>query len=54
MENVKVFNALGNLVLNTTVTGGSVNVNTIEFNAGLYFVQATSTNGVSTKSVVVK
>ena len=54
LENVKVFNALGNLVLNTTVTGGSVNVNTIEFNAGLYFVQATSTNGVSTKSVVVK
>ena len=54
LENVRVFDAVGNLVLNTTVTGGSVNVSTIEFKAGLHFVQATSVNGVSTKSVVVK
>jgi len=54
LENVKVFDAIGNLVYNTIVTGGSVNVTSTKFNAGLYFVQATSANGVSTKSVVIK
>ena len=54
LKNVKVFDTLGNLVLNTNITGGSLNVNTIEFNTGLYFVQATSSNGVSTKSLVIK
>jgi hypothetical protein len=54
LDNVKVFDAIGNLVLNTTAKGGSVKVNTTAFKSGLYFVQATSGNGVSTKSVVVK
>ena len=54
LENVKVFDAIGNLVYTTIVTGASVNVTSTKFNAGLYFVQATSANGVSTKSVVIK
>ena len=54
LKNVKVFDTLGNLVLNTNVAGGSLNINTIEFNTGLYFVQATSLNGVSTKPLVIK
>jgi len=54
LENVKVYDALGNLVLNSNVTGSSLNVNSTAFNSGLYFVQATSANGVSTKSVVIK
>ena len=54
LKNVKVFDALGNLVLNTSVTLGSININTNEFKNGLYFVQATSLNGVSTKSLIVK
>ena len=54
LENVKIFDTLGNLVLNSAVTEGSLNINTNEFKTGLYFVQATSLNGVSTKSVIVK
>ena len=54
LKNVKVFDTLGNLVLNSNVTGGSLNVNTIEFKPGLYFVQAKSLNGLSTKSLIVK
>ncbi len=54
LENVRVFDALGNLVINQTVMGNTVIVDTKTLNAGVYFVQATSNGVASTSRVIVK
>lgn len=51
---VNVFDAVGNLVFNSTNLNGQVLINTSNLNAGLYFVQSHANNAVSTKSVVIK
>lgn len=52
LENVKIFDAIGNLVVNEIATSNTVLVDATSFNAGVYFVQATA-NGIATTSRVV-
>lgn len=54
IETVKVFDAIGNLVVSKNIQANSTVVNTGELKAGLYFVQVGSKGALSTKSVVVK
>ena len=54
LENVKVFDAIGNLVFNQTFKSNSININTTSFNRGIYFVQATADGNVSTSRIIVK
>lgn len=55
LENVKVYDAIGNLVFNeNSYTASSVIVDTSVLKAGVYFVQATSNGAISTSRVLVK
>lgn len=54
LENVTVFDAIGNLVINQNVNTSVHQVNTSELNAGVYFVQATVNGASSTSRVIVK
>lgn len=54
IETVRVFDAIGNLIVSKNVQANSTVVNASGLNAGLYFVQVGSKNATSTKSVVIK
>jgi hypothetical protein len=54
LENVKVFDAIGNLVFNQSLKSNSININTTNFNRGLYFLQATANGNVATSRIIVK
>lgn len=54
LENVTVFDAIGNLVVNQNVNTSNYQVNTAGLNAGIYFVTATANGTTSTSRVVVK
>ena len=54
LENVKVFDSIGNLVFNQTLKSNSININTTNFNKGVYFVQATANGHISTSRIIVK
>ncbi len=54
LDNVKVFDAIGNLVFNKFVNNNSINVSTSNLNSGIYFVQVTANGNTSTSRMVVK
>lgn len=54
LETVKVFDAIGNLVVSKSVQANSTVIDASALKSGLYFVQVGSKNATSTKSVVVK
>jgi hypothetical protein len=54
LDNVKVFNALGILVFNETVSNNSINVSTSNLKSGIYFVQVTENGNFSTSRIIVK
>ena len=54
LEDVKVFDAIGNLVFNQTLKSNSININTTNFNKGIYFVQTTANGNISTSRIIVK
>lgn len=54
LQNVKVFDALGNLVINKAANNNASFVNVSNLNAGVYFVQATANGAIQTSRVVVK
>jgi len=54
LENVTVFDAVGNLVYNETVSNNSITVTTSNLNSGIYFVQAIANGKTVTSRIVVK
>ena len=54
LENVTVFDAIGNLVYNETVSNNSITVITSNLNSGIYFVQAIANGKTFTSRIVVK
>lgn len=54
LDNVKVFDAIGNLVFNENVKNNSININTSNLKAGIYFVQTTSSEHKSASRIVIK
>ncbi|MFL2581796.1 MAG: T9SS type A sorting domain-containing protein [Flavobacteriales bacterium] len=54
LENISVFDAIGNLVYNETVSNNSITVNTSGLNSGIYFVQSTANGETSTSRMIVK
>ena len=54
LENVTVFDAIGNLVYNETVSNNSITVTTSNLNSGIYFVQAIANGKTVTSRIVVK
>ncbi len=53
MKSLKITNSLGQVVINNSVSGNSYKVNTTSLNAGVYFVQMETSNGISTQKFVV-
>jgi len=53
MKSLKITNSLGQVVINNLVKGNSYKVNTTSLNAGVYFVQMETSNGISTQKFVV-
>lgn len=51
---VKVFNTLGTVVNEVAYNGSTTSIDVSGLSKGLYFVQLTTSNGVSTQSVVVE
>ena len=54
LENISVFDAIGNLVYNETVSNNSITVTTSNLNSGIYFVQAIANGKIVTSRIVVK
>ena len=54
LENISVFDAIGNLVYNETVSNNSITVTTSNLNSGIYFVQAIANGKTITSRIVVK
>jgi len=54
LENIEVFDAIGNLVLSETASGNSITVNSSTLNSGIYFVKARANGIISTSRIVVK
>ena len=53
MNHVTVLNAIGQVVYDTDVTGGTVNLNIADNKAGVYMVRVASESGVCVKRVMV-
>ena len=54
LENVKIFDAIGNLVVNENVSANSYVFNANNLNAGVYFVQASANGNSNTQRVLIK
>lgn len=54
IETVKVYDAIGNLVVSEIMTGTQLIVNTSAFNNGLYLVQVSNGTSIETKTILVK
>jgi len=54
LDNVRVFDTLGNLVFNEVVSNNSINVSTSGLTSGIYFVQVTENDNSSTLRIIVK
>ena len=54
LENVKIFDAIGNLVVNQNVQANTYLVNADNLNAGIYFVQATASGNSNTQRILIK
>ncbi len=53
LKNIKIINAIGQVILNENVTGNHYRVNTSSYKNGIYFVQIDSEKGKTTKKFVV-
>jgi hypothetical protein len=54
IENIQVFNYLGSLVFEQKFNSNSVKLNTSDFIKGMYLIQINTTNGISTKGLVIQ
>ncbi|MCD4747315.1 MAG: T9SS type A sorting domain-containing protein, partial [Bacteroidales bacterium] len=54
IENIQVFNYLGSLVFEQNCNSNSVKLNTSDFIKGMYLIQINTTNGISTKRLVIQ
>jgi hypothetical protein len=54
MSQVDIFNQLGQKVFSQVLDGKTFSMNTLGFNAGVYYVKITTAEGVSTKKIMVK
>jgi len=54
MTQIDIFNQLGQRVYGKVVKDNNFNLNTSDFNAGVYFVRITTDTGVATKKVTVR
>jgi hypothetical protein len=54
IENIQVFNYLGSLVFEQKFNSNSVKLNTSDFIKGMYLIQINTTNGISTKRLVIQ
>jgi hypothetical protein len=54
LENVKIFDAIGNLVVNQNVQANTYLVNADNLNTGIYFVQATARGNSDTQRILIK
>jgi hypothetical protein len=54
MTQVEIFNQLGQVVYSQVVKDTNFNLNTANFNAGVYFVRITTDQGISTKKIMIK
>lgn len=54
MTQIDIFNQLGQRVYGKVVKDNNFNLNTSDFNAGVYFVRITTDSGVATKMVTVR
>jgi hypothetical protein len=54
LENVKIFDAIGNLVVNQNVQANTYLVNADNLNTGIYFVQATASGNSNTQRILIK
>lgn len=54
IENVKVYSHTGQLVYETTAGSNNLNLNTAQFEAGLYLFRIQTVQGVVTESVIVE
>ena len=53
IENIKVINAIGQVIVNQKIESQSHTLNTSNFNYGIYFIQIETKQGVVTKKFVV-
>lgn len=54
LENVKVFDAIGNLVINQNTLANAYLVNATDLTSGVYFVKATANGQSNTQKIIVK
>jgi hypothetical protein len=54
MTEVAIFNQLGQLVYNQAVKSNNFSLNTLGFNAGVYFVRIITDQGIATEKVIVR
>jgi hypothetical protein len=54
IENISMFNALGQIVFDSKVNNTSMQMNTASYEEGIYFIQIKTHSGISTKKVILK
>jgi len=54
LRQVRILNHLGQMVYNSELTGISFALNTSNFQSGLYFVEITTLEGVTTQKIIIK
>ncbi|NTV83911.1 MAG: T9SS type A sorting domain-containing protein, partial [Bacteroidales bacterium] len=54
MTQVEIFNQLGQRVYSQVVKNTFFNLNTSEFNSGVYYIRITTENGIATEKVMVR
>jgi hypothetical protein len=54
IETVSIYNVLGQEVMKNTPKSDSVTINIADFQAGVYLVKTTTTDGISTSSRIIK
>jgi hypothetical protein len=54
INQVDVFNQLGQRIYSTTVDGNIFNLNTMTYNKGVYYVRVTTPDGVMTEKVMIR
>ena len=53
IENIKVINTIGQTVFEKNIGSNYTQINTSDFNSGIYFIQVKCKNGITTKSLQV-
>ncbi|MBI9037256.1 MAG: T9SS type A sorting domain-containing protein [Bacteroidales bacterium] len=54
VSNVKVMNYLGQTIDNINVSGMDVTINTLTYDAGIYFIQVETEKGITTQKIIIE